>query len=311
MTAAAIEFQNVTKVYRRVFREEQVTALSCVSFAAGAGEVCAFLGPNGAGKTTAISLLMGFHFADSGEIRVLGCAAGDVDAKEKIGFLPENFAFYKYLTAPKLLQLHLALAGNQSAEAAARIPELLAKVRLNGYEEMKIGKYSRGMVQRLGLAQAFLGDPQLLILDEPTSGLDPAGRKEILELLLALKAQGKTVFLSSHILPEVEQICDRIVIIDRGRLLREGRLQEMLNLGDRVEIVADRITEEIEQAAAAGGAVVERGAHGVRIVLDAARKREMAEALWSAGCDVVSVNPVKSSLEEVFLKVVEHREGGA
>jgi ABC-2 type transport system ATP-binding protein len=254
---------------------------------------------------------MGFHFADSGEIRVLGCAAGDVDAKEKIGFLPENFAFYKYLTAPKLLQLHLALAGNQSAEAAARIPELLAKVRLNGYEEMKIGKYSRGMVQRLGLAQAFLGDPQLLILDEPTSGLDPAGRKEILELLVALKAQGKTVFLSSHILPEVEQICDRIVIIDRGRLLREGRLQEMLNLGDRVEIVADRITEEIEQAAAAGGAVVERGAHGVRIVLDAARKREMAEALWSAGCDVVSVNPVKSSLEEVFLKVVEHREAGA
>jgi ABC-2 type transport system ATP-binding protein len=311
MTAAAIEFQNVTKVYRRMFREEQVTALSCVSFEAGAGEVCAFLGPNGAGKTTSISLLMGFHFADSGEIRVLGCEPGDVRAKEKIGFLPENFAFYKYLTAPKLLQLHLALAGNRSAEAAAKIPELLAKVRLAGYERMKIGKYSRGMVQRLGLAQAFLGDPQLLILDEPTSGLDPAGRKEILELLLALKAQGKTVFLSSHILPEVEQICDRIVIIDRGRLLREGRLQEMLDLGNRVEMVADRITEEIEHAAVASGAVVERAPHGVRIVLDAARKREMAEALWNGGCDVVSINPVKSSLEEVFLKVVEHREASA
>ncbi|MGB7758216.1 MAG: ABC transporter ATP-binding protein [Bryobacteraceae bacterium] len=310
MTAAAIEFQNVTKVYRRMFREEQVTALSCVSFEAGAGEVCAFLGPNGAGKTTSISLLMGFQFADSGEIRVLGCAPGDVRAKEKIGFLPENFAFYKYLTAPKLLRLHLALAGNRSAEDAAKIPELLAKVRLHGYEAMKIGKYSRGMVQRLGLAQAFLGDPQLLILDEPTSGLDPAGRKEILELLVALKGQGKTIFLSSHILPEVEQICDRIVIIDRGRLLREGRLQEMLDLGDRVEIVADRITEEIEQAAAAGGAMVEHGPHGVRVVLDAARKREMAETLWNGGCDVVSINPVKSSLEEVFLKVVEHREGG-
>jgi ABC-2 type transport system ATP-binding protein len=311
MTAAAIEFQNVTKVYRRMFREEQVTALSCVSFEAGAGEVCAFLGPNGAGKTTSISLLMGFHFADSGEIRVLGCEPGDVRAKEKIGFLPENFAFYKYLTAPKLLRLHLALAGNRSAEAAAKIPELLAKVRLAGYEQTKIGKYSRGMVQRLGLAQAFLGDPQLLILDEPTSGLDPAGRKEILELLLALKAQGKTVFLSSHILPEVEQICDRIVIIDRGRLLRAGRLQDMLELGDRVEMVADRIPEEIEQAALARGAVVERGPHGVRIVLDAARKREMVEALWNGGCDVVSINPVKSSLEEVFLKVVEHREGSA
>ncbi|MGD0669724.1 MAG: ABC transporter ATP-binding protein [Bryobacteraceae bacterium] len=311
MPAAAIEFQNVTKVYRRMFREEQVTALSCVSFEAGAGEVCAFLGPNGAGKTTAIGLLMGFHFADSGEIRVLGCAPGDVRAKQQIGFLPENFAFYKYLTAPKLLRFHLALAGSWSAEAAARIPELLAKVRLHGYEEMKIGRYSRGMVQRLGLAQAFLGSPRLLILDEPTSGLDPAGRKEILGLLLALKAEGKTVFLSSHILPEVEQICDRIVIIDRGRLLRAGRLQEMLATGDRVEVVADRITEEIEQAAAASGAVVERGPNGVRIVLDAARKREMVEALWNAGCDVVSINPVKSSLEEVFLKVVEHREGDA
>jgi ABC-2 type transport system ATP-binding protein len=311
MTAAAIEFQNVTKVYRRVFREEQVTALSCVSFEAGAGEVCAFLGPNGAGKTTAINLLMGFHFADSGEIRVLGCAPGDVRAKAKIGFLPENFAFYKYLTAPKLLQLHLALAGDRSAEAAARIPALLAKVRLRGYEKLKIGRFSRGMVQRLGLAQALLDDPQLLILDEPTSGLDPAGRREILELLMALKAEGKTVFLSSHILPEVEQICDRIVIIDRGRLVRAGRLQEMLDTGDRVELVADRITEEVEQAAVARGVVVEHGPQGVRIVLHAAGKREMAEALWSAGCDVVSINPLRSSLEEVFLKVVEHREAGA
>ena len=311
MTAAAIEFQNVTKVYRRVFREEQVTALSCVSFEAGAGEVCAFLGPNGAGKTTAINLLMGFHFADSGEIRVLGCAPGDVRAKAKIGFLPENFAFYKYLTAPKLLRLHLALAGDRSAEAAARIPALLAKVRLRGYEKLKIGRFSRGMVQRLGLAQALLGDPQLLILDEPTSGLDPAGRREILELLMALKAEGKTVFLSSHILPEVEEICDRIVIIDRGRLVRAGRLQEMLDTGDRVELVADRITEEVEQAAVARGVVVEHGPQGVRIVLHAAGKREMAEALWSAGCDVVSINPLRSSLEEVFLKVVEHREAGA
>src|ERR1019366_4358782 len=124
----------------------------------------------------------------------------------------------------------------------------------------------------------FLGDPQLLILDEPTAGLDPAGPKGILELLLALKGQGKTAFLRSHILPEGEQICDRIVIIDRGRLLRAGRLQDMLELGDRVEMVADRIPEEIEQAALARGAVVERGTHGVRIVLDGARKREMVEA---------------------------------
>jgi ABC-2 type transport system ATP-binding protein len=207
MVAPAIELRDVTKVYRNGFRAEGAPALSGVSFEVAAGEICGFLGPNGAGKTTSIGLMMGFHCADAGEIRVLGHAPGDVRAKAQIGFLPENFAFYTYLTAPKLLRLHLALAGHRSVDAAARISELLAKVRLQGHERLKIAKYSRGMVQRLGLAQALVADPQLLILDEPTSGLDPAGRKETLELLRALKEEGKTVFLSSHILPEVEQGC--------------------------------------------------------------------------------------------------------
>jgi ABC-2 type transport system ATP-binding protein len=311
MAAPAIELKNVTKAYRNRFRAQRVPALSNASFEVAAGEICGFLGPNGAGKTTSIGLMMGFHFAEAGEIRVLGHAPGDVRAKAQIGFLPEHFAFYTYLTAPKLLRLHLALAGHRSVDAEARISELLAKVRLQGHEGLKIGKYSRGMVQRLGLAQAFVADPQLLILDEPTSGLDPAGRKEILELLRALKEEGKTVFLSSHILPEVEQICDRVVIIDRGRVVRTGRLREILNTGDRIELVADRITEAIEQAAAARGAIVEHGSGRVRIVMDGAGKRELTEALWSAGCNVLSITPLKSSLEEVFLKEVEQREGGS
>ncbi|MBZ5725419.1 MAG: ABC transporter ATP-binding protein [Acidobacteriia bacterium] len=309
MPAAAIEFQRVTKVYKRLFSEERVEALSDVSFEAAAGEVCAFLGPNGAGKTTSIGLLMGFFFADSGSIRVLGCRPGDIRAKAQIGFLPENFAFYKYLTAPKLLELHLALAGRKTARDGRRIGDLLAKVRLNGYEKLKVGKYSRGMVQRLGIAQALLCDPQLVVLDEPTSGLDPAGRKEVLQLLAALKSEGKTVFLSSHILPEVEQICDRVVIIDRGRLVRTGRLNEMLAGGNRVAIVVDQLPVETEQALAAQGAVATRNAHGAAIVVEAARKRETAEALWSAGCDVVSMNPVRDTLEELFLKEVDHRQG--
>jgi len=304
---AAIEFQNVTKTYGRRFRRETVAALSCVSFEAGAGEVCAFLGPNGAGKTTSIGLLMGFHFADSGQIRVLGCAPGDVRAKAQIGFLPENFAFYKFLTGPKLLRMNLALAGGRSTASPDLIPELLAKVRLQGYEHLRIGKYSRGMVQRLGIAQALLSDPQLLILDEPTSGLDPAGRKDILDLLAALKAEGKTVFLSSHILPEVEQICDRVVIRDHGRLVRSGRLREMI-ASDRIRIVANGITPELEQTARERGAAVEHGPNGVRILVDPASVREMAEALWSNGCSVVSINPVESSLEEVFLRLVDRRK---
>ena len=307
MAAAAIEFQGVTKVYKRLFSDEKIAALSDVSFQVQPGEVCAFLGANGAGKTTSISILMGFFFAGSGQVRVLGHPPGDVRAKEQIGFLPENFAFYKYLTAPKLLRLHLALAGRNPAGSEAHIADLLQKVKLTGYENLKIGKYSRGMVQRIGIAQALLCDPQLVILDEPTSGLDPAGRREVLQILAGLKAQGKTVFLSSHILPEVEQICDRVVIIDHGKLVRTGRLEDMLASGNRVEIAADRVPDGFEQSAAGQGAAVERGPHGARILVDEARKRETVEALWAAGCDVTSMNPLRSTLEELFLKEVDHR----
>src|SRR5579872_5074239 len=275
MSQPAIEFQNVSKIYGGgPMNRERVEALKDVSFEAATGEVCAFLGPNGAGKTTSISLLMGFLFADSGEIRVLGHEPGDLRAKQKIGFLPENFAFYKHLTAPKLLRFHLELSGQPADRPDDLIGDLIAKVRLAGYEDLRIGKYSRGMMQRLGLAQALLAGPQLLVLDEPTSGLDPAGRKEVLDLLLALKSEGKTVFLSSHILPEVEQICDRVVIIDRGRLVRSGRLDEMVATADRIEIVADRIPEEFEQSLRDRGFQVEQGPQGVRILADRIAKRE-------------------------------------
>jgi ABC-2 type transport system ATP-binding protein len=275
-----------------------------VSFEVGAGEVCAFLGPNGAGKTTSINILMGFLFADWGEIRVLGHEPGDVRAKQKIGFVPENFAFYKHLNAEKLLRFHLALAGGDMSRADGVIRDLLFKVQLTGYEKLKIGKYSRGMMQRLGIAQALLSDPQLLVLDEPTSGLDPAGRKEVKDLIHAMKNEGKTIFLSSHILSEVEQICDRAVIINKGRLVRMGSLNELLGTGNLVEIVADQLPAEMEPVLAEWGATIDRGAHGVRITVAAARKRELAEKLWGAGCDVVSMVPMRSSLEDLYMKLV-------
>jgi ABC-2 type transport system ATP-binding protein len=303
----AIEFTGVTKVFKRIFSEERIEALRDVSFSVPPGEVCGFLGPNGAGKTTSIGILMGFLFPNSGRVRVLDCEPGDVRAKAQTGFLPENFAFYKFLTGPKLLALHLTLSGRRVESAERLIGGLLAKVGLAGYESLRIAKYSRGMVQRLGIAQALIGEPQLLVLDEPTSGLDPAGRKEVLDLLHALKQEGKTVFLSSHILPEVEQICDRVVIIDRGRLVRTGLMEEILHTGGRVEIVVDQLPEAAGQDAAARGALIERGPQGVRLLVEPGLKRETIETLWAAGCDVVRVNPVKNTLEDVFLKVV----GGA
>jgi len=304
MAMPAIEFADVTKVYQRRFAGARVPALANVSFAVAPGEVCAFLGPNGAGKTTSMSILMGFIYADQGRIRVFGYRPGDVRAKERIGFLPENFAFYRYLSAEKLMRFHLRLSGRKTADPNALIAELLAKVKLDSYKGLKIGRYSRGMVQRLGIAQALLGNPELLVLDEPTSGLDPAGRKEVRDLILALKAEGKTIFLSSHILSEVEQICDRVIIIDRGRLVQAGALQEMLAEGTRVEIIVDQLPEDLEPAVREAGGSVERQANRVCIATDTEHKRALAEMLWARGCDVISLTPMKSSLEEMFLKVV-------
>ncbi len=301
MPTPAIEFSGVTKIYQR---RAQAPALAGVSFQVASGEVCAFLGPNGAGKTTSMSILMGFIFADQGQARVFGYEPGDVRAKARIGFLPENFAFYRYLNAEKLLQFHLRLSGRQLSNPNALIAELLAKVKLDGYPNLKIGKYSRGMVQRLGIAQALLGNPDLLVLDEPTSGLDPAGRKEVRDLILALKAEGKTIFLSSHILAEVEQICDRVIIIDRGYLVRAGALQEMLAEGNRVEIVVDQLPEGLDLSLKELDVTIERIANRVRLVVDTAQKRTVVEMLWAGTCDVISLTPIKSSLEEMFLKLV-------
>src|SRR5690348_1839436 len=167
MSPPAIEFGDVSKIYAGRFRSPPVPAVSGLSFEVASGEICAFLGPNGAGKTTCVNLLMGFLFPTSGVIRVLGRSPGDTAVNRCIGFLPENFSFYRYLTATRLLQFHLALCGGGTARAQ-RIPQLLEQVKLQGLEKLRIGEYSRGMLQRLGLAQALLCDPQLLILDEPT-----------------------------------------------------------------------------------------------------------------------------------------------
>jgi ABC-2 type transport system ATP-binding protein len=301
---AAIEFNRVSKTYRRFLGGLRVPALNDVSFGVRPGEVCGFLGPNGAGKTTSISILMGFIYADWGQIHVLGYRPGDIRAKAKIGFVPENFSFYKHLTAEKLLRFHARIAGVPADRTKLLIRELIAKVKLSDYENLKIGKYSRGMVQRLGIAQSLVGDPDLLVMDEPTSGLDPAGRKEVRDVILSLKASGKTIFLSSHLLAEVEQICDQVVIVNRGNVVRAGAMQQLLTTGDQVEILANGANEEVQLLLKERGATVEAFPSGLRIVVAGANKREIAEKLWAAGFDVLSLRPVKGSLEELYMTLV-------
>jgi ABC-2 type transport system ATP-binding protein len=308
---AAIEFQQVTKVYRRKFRSVEVPALTNASFAVERGEVCAFLGPNGAGKTTSISLLMGFFYADFGEIRVLGYAPGDVRAKAHIGFLPENFAFYKFLNGERLLRFHDALGGGDKATAKARVNELLAKVKLTDYRKLKIGKYSRGMVQRVGLAQALLRDPQLLVLDEPTSGLDPSGRKDVRDIISTLKGEGRTIFLSSHLLSEVEQVCDRVIIMSKGRVAQTGRMTDLLRDSGRVEILVTALPEELARRVAEWGGSVTPKEHGVAVIVGLEHKREVAEGVWASGKDVVHIAPLRASLEEFYMKTVGDESGAA
>jgi ABC-2 type transport system ATP-binding protein len=300
----AIEFRRVSKTYRHALGGVEVPALTNVSFTVSPGEVCAFLGPNGAGKTTSISILMGFLYADWGRVRVLGHEPGDVRAKAKIGFVPENFSFYKHLNAEKLLRFHARLAGIAEGKAVGLIRDLIARVKLNGYEKLKIGRYSRGMVQRLGIAQSLLADPDLLVMDEPTSGLDPAGRKEVRDIMLALKAAGKTIFLSSHLLSEVEQICDQAVIVNRGRVVRAGAMKQLLATGDQVEILASGITDEIQTLLQQWNATLESLPAGVRITVGGEHKREIVEKLWAAGHDVLSLHPVRGSLEELYMTLV-------
>jgi ABC-2 type transport system ATP-binding protein len=307
MPSAAIEFHSVTKEYRMPMAGKSLVALSELSFRVEPGEVCGFFGPNGAGKTTAISILMGFLRAESGRTTVLGYPAEDIRARQQIGFLPENFAFDGYLTAPKLLRFHFTLAGIGEPPPGA-VERLIEEVKLTGYEQLRIGKYSRGMAQRIGIAQALVGDPKVLVLDEPTSGLDPASRREVLQLIGRLKAAGKTIFLSSHILPEVEAIADRVVVIDHGRLVHDGLLKEMLDTGDRTEMRVKELPGELEAELAARGATIQRNEGGARIVVDQAAKREIAEMLWTAGCDISSMNPLRKSLEGEFLELLSGNE---
>src|SRR3954466_6871311 len=233
----ALEFARVGKSYKKFFGGTEAVALRDFSLNVQQGEIFGFLGPNGAGKTTALHIAMGFVRASSGGGSMLGRPFGDAPTRRRIGFLAENVALYN-LPAEKCIRFYGALNGVRDPELRERTQSLLGELDLAGVRSRKIGKFSRGMLQRVGLAQALVNDPELLVLDEPTSALDPIARVEIRELLLRAKAAGKTIFLSSHLLSEIENICDRVAFLVKGQVARLGTLSELLETGSEVEIVA-------------------------------------------------------------------------
>lgn len=291
---AVLEFENVTKEYRQ-FPNRRLRALDQFTLQVESGEIFGFLGPNGAGKTTAIHLAMGFMRPSCGSGRLLGHPFGQARTRRRIGFLPENVSLY-HRPAESLVRFYGALNQMSGLELRRRTREVLETVGLQQDAKRNAGKFSRGMAQRLGLAQALVNDPELLILDEPTSALDPAARVSVRELILAARNAGKTVFLSSHLLSEVELVCDRVAVLHRGKLVRQGSTAGLLESSEQVEIVARGIRADAFSHATATNS-------SVTFYVPAKAQRSALEQVWNLGGEVISVNPARRSLEALFLEL--------
>jgi len=298
--APAIAVAGLRKVYRRT------TALHDLSLTVGRGEVFGFLGPNGAGKTTAMKILLGLAHPSAGEARIFGHPVQRRAARQEVGYLPEHFRFHDWLTGEALLDLHGRLAGLDADERRARIPEALERVGLTGRGGERLRGYSKGMTQRLGLAQALIGRPRLVLLDEPTSALDPGGRRTVREVIRDLRTQGTTVFLNSHLLSEVEMVCDRVAVVDRGRVVRAGPLDELLAGSPEVRVTLDRVDEAVMAELARFGQVDGVDATTVTVAVDdAGRAPDIAQAIVQAGYRLHALVPVRRSLEDVFVGLVQ------
>ena len=282
-----------------------VTALAGLTMSVPHGEIFGFLGPNGAGKTTAVKLLLGLARATSGVARVLGASPDNLDMRRRIGYLPELFRYQDWLSAREVLALHCALAGVARARRRDAIGDSLALVGLAARSGDRVGSFSKGMQQRLGLAVALVAEPEVVFLDEPTSALDPVGRHDVREVLRSLKARGATVFLNSHMLSEVEQVCDRVAVVDRGRVVALGTLAELIGGPKRVRIGLESVTAGFVAAAARFGDVEQ--ADGSSIVVSgvvAGKIPDAVAALIAAGARIISVAPESQTLEDRFLSIL-------
>ena len=307
-----IQVEGLCKEYRVGFWGRRVPVLCDLNLEVRAGETFGYLGPNGAGKSTTIKLLLGLIQPTAGTGLVLGRPLGDASARGRAGFLPENPSFYEYLTGQEFLTYCGRLLGVARGALREQAPALLAEVGLERAARQQIRKYSKGMVQRLGLAQALLGDPHLLILDEPMSGLDPIGRKEVRDLILQQRAAGRTVFFSTHILPDVEMICDRVGILVGGRLVKSGPIHTLL--GDELESVELTVTAlpaatraALERLASAP-ALLQEGRIMFRLPGQSALDAALA-ILSEAKGQVVSVVPQRRTLEDIFLEASREAQG--
>jgi ABC-2 type transport system ATP-binding protein len=305
---SAIETESLTKDYPVGFwRRRPKRALDALTLTVEPGEVFGFLGPNGAGKSTTMKLLMGLIFPTSGRARILGRPLGDVAVRRRIGFLPENPSFYDHLTAEELLTYLAGLCGLRGRHRQQRVAEALDEVALGSERRMRIRSYSKGMVQRVGIAQALVNDPEVVFFDEPMAGLDPIGRRQLRQVMLRLRDRGCTVFFSSHILSDAEALCSRVAILAHGRLVAQGRLADVVAFEQRGwELVVAKLGEDLRST-------LHRRVTSITALPDdryalevpaSESPEQLIHDLSLQGVEIVSLNPVRSTLEDYFIAAV-------
>jgi len=308
-----VEINNLTKDYEIGFlRKRKVRALDGLTLSIEGGQIFGFLGANGAGKTTTLKLLMRLIFPTAGSARILGQDFQNVSVHQRIGYLPENPYFYDYLTAREFLDYCAQLFGLDAPVRRKRAADLLARVRLDEKRwDTQLRKFSKGMLQRVGLAQSIINNPEIVFLDEPMSGLDPIGRREVRDLIASLRQEGKTVFMCSHILSDIEVLCDRVAILRGGKLAQQGRLEDLRQQSSgnhQVEMIVSGVEHQSLSAQLPGGGpyAVSETAGGLRIeVPDETYVDTVLAALRKSGGNLVSVQPIRQSLEELFVGTTE------
>ena len=301
----AIEIEGLTKIFRSRWSRREVRAVDGISLKIEPGATFGLLGPNGAGKTTCVKMLLSCTHPTAGRAKIFGLDSRLAEARRPIGYLPENHRFPTYMTGQGMLDFYAALSGMDAASRKKRIPELLERVGLEKWGTVRLGKYSKGMLQRVGLAQALMHSPRLLVLDEPSDGVDPIGRLEIRKILNELEQRGVTIFLNSHLLVEVEQFCRDVAIIHKGRVAVEGKVKDLTE-GSGYRLEAQSVPERLATKLRATAKKISQENGSMEFTF--ANREEANHALdllRSEHCDIEALTRTRSTLEEVFVKTIE------